>query len=130
MFIPVIIFSEVIFYMKVHTGDASGERWNKTEVEETCDVVRGCEKRIYYVKNPDSEIFDEAYLILRRQERGRTASPREIELEAMRIVNGASAGHESIPVRNRYEKLKTFLAGAAASALIIGMVSVVIWLLM
>ena len=28
-------------------------------------AVRGCEKRIYHVKNTESELFDEAYFILK-----------------------------------------------------------------
>ena len=102
------------------------------EKEERCGaVVRGCEKRIYYVKNTDSEIFDEAYLILRRQEKGRRIPPRDIELEAMRIVNGASGGkcRKSDGVEGKLGNLKAFFAGAVLSAVTIGIVSLIVWAL-
>ncbi len=110
----------------------TGGKWNKTDEKETCDVVRGCEKRIYYVKNTDSEIFDEAYLILRRQEKGKHIPPREIELEAMRIVNGASGGRcrGGKGEATDHGNLKAFFAGALLSALIIGAVSLILWILL
>ena len=89
-------------------------------------MVRGCEKRIYYVKNPESELFDEAYLILRRGARTDTATPKEIELEAMRIVRGSDM-HE--PPVKKHENLKAFLAGAALSAAVIGVLSLLLWML-
>jgi hypothetical protein len=107
-----------------------GERWNKTEAKETRDVVRGCEKRIYHVKNPDSEIFDEAYLVLRRQDKGKRMSPRDIENEAKRILSGVTgAGYTPQKSRDR-RQLKAFLAGALMSAVIILTLSLVIWLLL
>ena len=103
------------------------------EKEERCGaVVRGCEKRIYYVKNPESEIFDEAYLILRRQERGKCASPKEIEREAMRILKSACA---DLPQKKRgfspsRDSLKAFFAGCAISAALIGVLSLTLWLVL
>lgn len=107
----------------------SGEIWNKTEDKEMRDVVRGCEKRIYHVKNPDSEIFDEAYLVLRRQEKGKRMSPRDIENEAMRILNSAVGGNSSPSKLRDRRLLKAFLAGALLSAITILAISLVIWLL-
>ena len=110
--------------------ELSWERWNKTEDKETRDVVRGCEKRIYHVKNPDSEIFDEAYLILRRQDRGKRMSRGDIEKEAMRILSSATSG-EVIPREKRDRRqLKAFLAGALLSAVTILALSLLIWLLL
>ena len=81
-------------------------------------MVRGCEKRIYYVKNPESELFDEAYLVLKRAQRGTAVSPRELELEAMRIVRGSDRPSDM----GRYGKkegLRAFFAGALLSAVVI-----------
>ena len=114
----------------MHMKKYYGERWNKTKDKEMRDVVRGCEKRIYHVKNPDSDIFDEAYLILRRQERGKRMSPKDIENEAMRILNSATgSGHVSQGKRDR-RQLKAFLAGALMSAVTILVLSLVIWLVL
>ena len=82
-------------------------------------MVRGCERRIFYVKNPGGDIFDEAYFILRRQEkagtvRSRTATPREIELEAMRIAEGAAGAMPREGADG--DRIRAFIAGAAVSA--------------
>ena len=93
-------------------------------------MVRGCEKRIYYVKNPESEIFDEAYLVLRRQSSGKAATPREIELEAKRIVMGVAGEKPDGKLILKSEKFRAFLAGAALSAAVIGLSSILLWLIL
>ena len=100
----------------------------KTDSEENF-VVRGCERRIYHVKNTESEIFDEAYFVLKRQERGRAISPRELEREALRIVNCAVAT-EPIPIVpcRKKERLRAYVAGALSSSVIIAFISLVLWL--
>ncbi len=80
-------------------------------------MIRGCEKRIYYVKNTDSELFDEAYLILRRGLSSSCATPRELEREAMRIVRGGAEGGRAED-RRSHGRLRAFVLGAALSALL------------
>lgn len=80
-------------------------------------MIRGCEKRIYYVKNTESELFDEAYLILRRGVGGSCATPRELEREAMRIVRGGDGAGRSASGR-AHGRLRAFIFGAALSALV------------
>ncbi|MBQ8523408.1 MAG: hypothetical protein IJ457_02160 [Clostridia bacterium] len=92
-------------------------------------MVRGCEKRIYHVKNPESELFDEAYLILRRGARTSAATPREIELEAMRILRGSDRSQPKSTQR-KLGSLKSFFLGAALSAALIGGLSILLWLVM
>ena len=89
-------------------------------------MVRGCEKRIYHVKNPESELFDEAYFILRRGGRSSKATPREIELEAMRIVRDSDKGGGR---GEKKENLRAFVCGAVLSAFIIGMAAALVWIL-
>lgn len=93
-------------------------------------MVRGCEKRIYHVKNTESEIFDEAYFVLRRSSATKSATPREISLEAMRIVNSAVPDNACPSADAKKEKLRAFIAGAALSAATIGLVSTLVWLLL
>ena len=107
-----------------------GKLWNKTKGREMQNMVRGCEKRIYHVKNPDSEIFDEAYLILRRQEKVRKLSNREIENEAMRILSSVSGTRGPAKKGPDKRQIKAFLAGALLSAVTILLLSLVIWLLL
>ena len=80
-------------------------------------MIRGCERRIYHVKNPESEIFDEAYFILRRGYDPAASGGRRIALdeEVRRLVSGAG-----VPERSRRRgiggRLAAFIAGASASA--------------
>lgn len=94
------------------------------------NMVRGCEKRIFYVKNPGGDVFDEAYFILRKRSDGslrdRGATPREIQLEAMRIAEGAISAVPRFSHGKR-EKLRAFIAGAAVSAISLGIVGTVLW---
>ena len=47
--------------------------------------MRGCERKIIMLKGTDSEIFDEAYFLIRRD--FKDGEEREIVDEAMRIVD-------------------------------------------
>ena len=82
-------------------------------------MIRGCQRRIYYVKNPGSKIFDEAYFVLRRDyasgEVTREAE-RELSDEAKRIADQASPPS---PRSRRRDRLLAFAAGAAAAAAVI-----------
>ncbi len=88
-------------------------------------MVRGCEKRIYHIKNPESDIFDEAYFVLRRRTSGRNATPGEIEREAKRIVRESYRDSGSASVKRSLKK--AFFAGAGLSALVVGLVSLVLF---
>ena len=83
-------------------------------------MVRGCEKRIYYVKNTGGDIFDEAYLVMRPRGGRGPASQREIELEAQRIVSGALSLSGSGRDNARLGRIRAFVAGAVASAVLVG----------
>ncbi len=87
-------------------------------------TLRGCEKRIYYVKNTGSELFEEAYLVLKRKDSGGSSAPRglgyaELEREAARILNSAAIHPErTLKAQNKTARLRAFLAGAAFSLLL------------
>ncbi len=97
-------------------------------------AVRGCEKRIYHVKNTESEIFDEAYFILKVGGRKSSAGPRELEKEAMRIVNGATKPSDGQCVNKagttKREKRKAFVMGSLVTCGIIGFVYLILWLVL
>lgn len=93
-------------------------------------TVRGCEKRIYHVKNTESDIFDEAYFILKVGARKGTASPRELEREAMRLVNGTSESTVRRRGLEKRERIKAFFFGSLFSCGAIGLVSLILWLVM
>ncbi|MCQ2455886.1 MAG: hypothetical protein MJ096_00870 [Clostridia bacterium] len=89
-------------------------------------MVRGCEKRIYYVKNTESELFDEAYLILRRGKGGVGSCGGDMEAEARRIVNGMTNGGEGKRGKGR---LYPFLAGMASGIALAGGTTLIIALI-
>lgn len=104
----------------LHIAEVYRENMKKKfEKEAWGGMIRGCEKRIYYLKNPESELFDEAYLVLRRGVTGVCATPRELEREAMRIVRGGDDGRRVQP-RASGGRIRAFILGAALSALLIG----------
>ncbi|MBQ8402029.1 MAG: hypothetical protein IJX14_08870 [Clostridia bacterium] len=86
-------------------------------------MVRGCQKRIYYIKNPRSALFAEAYFILKAGE-GRMPGEDEMAKEARRIVADLdhTGRHPSRPVRDfpAGQKLGAFVIGAASSSAVIG----------
>ena len=92
-------------------------------------MIRGCQKRIYYVKNPESNIFDEAYFILRRNipentADGESVTEEDMKREAIRIVLQTEGEKEEIKKKS-LDKVIAFAAGAAVSSVIIGIIAVV-----
>lgn len=85
--------------------------------------MRGSEKKIIYVKDTGSKIFEEAYFVIRRgmdEEDGRP-SENDMVREATRIV--AQSGTEYPATRRRRRmraKILSFLAGVAAASSVFG----------
>lgn len=95
-------------------------------------MLRGCQKRIYYVKNPESDIFDEAYFILRRgagmpygRGSGQTP-PSKMKLEAERLMADAGGNGASLRTKQRRERLTAFLFGIAAAAVVAGLIALIV----
>ena len=101
--------------------------YSKKEVPRKKDTrgtdMRGSEKRVIFVRDTGSRIFEEAYFIVRRGigENGAPPSADEMVREAQRIVqeNG-----RLYPASARRRKIRggllTFLAGAASAGAVIG----------
>ena len=49
-------------------------------------MIKGCSRRVIYMKNTDSEIFDEAYFVLRRREEREEGRECDMVREAERII--------------------------------------------
>lgn len=58
-------------------------------------MVRGCQKKIIYLKNTGSEVFDEAYFVISDKELSSGMDECDMVEEANRILN------ESISVRQK-----------------------------
>ncbi len=89
-------------------------------------LLRGCEKRIYYMKNTGSALFEEAYFILKNDIRS-AAQSHSLAEEADRIIS------ESCVVFSKKYKRKTklgrvasFSLGAAFASAVIGMITLFI----
>lgn len=75
--------------------------------------MRGCERKIIMLKGTGSEIFDEAYFLLRRDFKARGGSD-EIVREAQRIVEHNTTGQRSKPCRREMLQFSLgMLLGAA-----------------
>lgn len=92
-------------------------------------MVRGCQKRIYYVKDPRSALFAEAYFVLKTGE-GPTPGEGELAAEAQRIVadfDRSSCFSARKPHHTGAgQKLGAFVIGAASSSAIIGGIALVL----
>lgn len=53
-------------------------------------MIKGCKKKIIYLKNTDSDIFDEAYFVLRRDTDSEYYEDTDMVEEARRIIEGVS----------------------------------------
>lgn len=97
-------------------------------------MVKGCQKRIYHVKNADSRIFEEAYFVLKKSVSSeqipgvRYVSEREMAQEAERLVlemapaSPRKYGHSLLNAG----KACAFALGAAASSALIGTVALIL----
>ena len=54
-------------------------------------LIKGCKKRVIYIKNTDSRMFEEAFLVLRCDEDAKNYTDRSMIAEAERIVGGDEA---------------------------------------
>lgn len=88
-------------------------------------MIKGCTKRVVVVKDVQSDIFEEAYFILRpKSEKSKVqASQTDIITEANRLVLGKSGVNDKVGVtfckknkgKRRVRDFLFFLAGAAVS---------------
>ena len=72
-------------------------------------MIKGCHKSIVFLRDTGSELFDEAYFILKPNAQGKKEA--DIISEATRIVNRLDEGNKRRGMK-RLGKLFSFLAGA------------------
>lgn len=84
--------------------------------------MRGSEKRIIYVRETGSRLFEEAYFVLRRGvSEGTDADGDEMVREAARILEAGQTGYPATARRARSRRaLTVFLAGAATAVSVLG----------
>lgn len=89
-------------------------------------MTKGCQKRIYYMKNPGGKYFEEAYLILKKDipEHSGCTSP-DLATEAERIVNNACDYFAPHRKERLIGRAGAFALGAASSSALIGAVALI-----
>ncbi len=106
----------------------SGQKSKK--LKDGIDMLKGCQKRVIWVRNPESKWFDEAYFILSDspEHEEKTSKENDMLKEANKIIAAspfASYYGFSAPISKKSDKikftdkLKWFLIGAFLSALLI-----------
>ena len=86
-------------------------------------MIKGCEKRVIQIKSPKSDIFEEAYLILKDCEK--EVPTCDIVREAERLLSESEAG-----ARRRlafgWGEISFFLAGVFLAALFFGVLGLLL----
>jgi len=100
-------------------------------------MLKGCQRKIYHIKNPDSTIFDEVYFVLKKRVSTeyipglRHINDTEMADEADRIIAEITRGcpHKSSSPFSAMGKAGAFALGAAASSVLIGSAALLLVLL-
>lgn len=87
-------------------------------------MLRGYQKRIYYVRNPESPFFSEAMFTLKSMPQA--PSDTELAEEAKRLVSHMSAAPSARTTRPILGKLAVFMIGAASSSALIGCIALLV----
>ena len=92
-------------------------------------MPKGCQKKIFYMKNPPGKYFEEAYLILKRDlpESEEKSRSHDLASEASRIIRDA-CDYFSPPKTHFFNRGIAFVLGAACSSALIGTVALIIGL--
>ena len=89
--------------------------------------VKGCKKNVLLVKGQESELFEEAYFIMRDTDRA--CGMRDIVAEAQRIIEQSDLAAAPAFVKlNRKKKLQYFFIGIALACAIWGISLIIIFL--
>ncbi len=88
-------------------------------------MIKGCQKNVVWLRNTESELFEEAYFIVSDKVKSRHISENDMVSEANRLIsdnfspfptlgNDMSNGKKRFP---RTEKIKWFFFGIASSVI-------------
>ncbi|MBQ7363115.1 MAG: hypothetical protein IJW48_01550 [Clostridia bacterium] len=94
-------------------------------------MLRGCQKKIVFLKNTGSKIFDEAYFVISAKDEASDTSSEKMIDEAKRIIaeatfeDGTSDG--GVTFRKRFFKYALpFLAGGVVSGVLTSVIFILI----
>ena len=80
--------------------------------------MRGCQKKVIYLKNTGSEVFDEAYFVLKSDTDIERRAAGDIIREANRIIDENIGKKKRINLKRYILPLAAFILGAILSAVI------------
>ena len=86
-------------------------------------VYKGCEKRIIMIKNTGSELFEEAYFVLRNESRNEES---DMVAEANRIIEecgGRKGKHKKYGPKELICAAALFLGGGTLGGVTVGLLS-------
>ena len=79
-------------------------------------MIKGCQKKIIYLKNTESGLFDEAYFVVSRDGGAAGAGETDMINEAKRIIEGASE-QECITKKKKRKSIWFFSLGCVCATL-------------
>ena len=82
--------------------------------------MRGCQKRVIYLKNTGSEYFDEAYFVLKNSTNSKNRSDTDVIREANRIIEENIGKRKHFNYKKWLPLVLAFTVGAVVSALVFG----------
>jgi len=94
-------------------------------------IYKGCQKRMIMLKNTGSEIFDEAYFILKEKAEKSRISENDMVREANRIIDekllcGCYKNGSPTVIRERLKTLFWYTAGALSCGGVIGIAALIV----
>ena len=90
-------------------------------------MVRGYQKKVIFLKNTGSHLFDEAYFIMSREGESAAIDQSDMVFEANRIIRESIGGSESRIRRERAGEKRTFLVPFFLGALISAAVTLIVY---
>jgi hypothetical protein len=87
-------------------------------------MLRGCQKKIVFIKNTGSKLFDEAYFVISGREDAPALTDGAMVDEAKRIIENATLGDRGIGLFSpkNLKILGIFSIGAVVSGLITSLI--------
>ena len=88
-------------------------------------MVKGCQRRVLHLKNPEGGLFEEAFFFLKTPETPTGKGAHEMVAEANRILSGCRTDEGRLPRRRTGAFLLGMLAGGAltvAALFLIGLI--------
>ena len=87
-------------------------------------MIKGCSRRVIYMKNTDSEIFDEAYFVLRRREEREEGRECDMVREAERIIRESMTEKKQ---KGRQRSFYSFAMGLVCASIFYTLLGLIIY---